>query len=436
MAACNNTNSRHWILVLTGELIFCPTPSHRMNSFISLFSGAGGLDLGLQRVGWGCRYACDIDPVTVRTLSDNFSETKRSPRHSVPLVEVADVRDLEGCELLSRLQMKPGDVPLMAGGPPCQSWSSAGHQRGLDDPRGQLFRDFIRIADECGCRVILFENVRGILTARGPKGEPGGALRLIRETMWAHGYRSAVELINAADFGVPQRRVRLYLIGFRDTPAPVFPAPTHARQVSQEPLFASQHDLWVPMQSAILSLEDLRDDEFIAPSSKMAERLRGLLPGQGIKSAGKRETTRPGGHWGYMQGGFVADPSLPARTVTASAQQDWIRLCDGTFRRLCPRECARLQTFPEDWRFAGNRSAQYRQIGNAVAPAIASVLGRVIAEMLKSSRSTNEAFDPGHLPAHLASHVRYTCREDARNGASRRAAPNRRRIRNAKTEGS
>lgn len=406
-----------------------------MSSFLSLFSGAGGLDLGLQRAGWGCRYASDIDPITVETLSDNLSKPPRLSRHLAPLIEVADVQDLEGCDLLNRLQLKPGDVPLMAGGPPCQSWSSAGHQKGLDDPRGQLFRDFIRIADECGCRVILFENVRGMLTARGPEGDPGGALRLIRETMWAHGYRSAVELLNAADFGVPQRRVRLYLIGFRDTPAPVFPAPTHTRPNAKESLFASQLDSWVPMQSALLKLEDLRDDEFIVPSPKMSERLQGLLPGQGIKSAGKRETTRPGGHWGYMQGGFVADPSLPARTITASAQQDWIRLDDGTFRRLCPRECARLQTFPEDWRFAGNRSAQYRQIGNAVAPAIACVLGQVITDMLESSRSANDAFDPAYLPAHLASHVRYTSREHERNGASRRAAPNRRRIRGAKTEG-
>lgn len=401
-----------------------------MPTFLSLFSGAGGLDLGLERAGWDCRYASDIDPVAVETLKINFMNNigRRSTSKAARVVEVADVQQLRGRELLSQIGMSYGDAPLMAGGPPCQSWSSAGHQKGLDDPRGQLFRDFIRISDECGCRVILFENVRGMLTARGPEGEPGGALRLIRETMWAHGYRSAVELLNAADFGVPQRRVRLYLVGFRDTPAPMFPEPTHTRPDTSEPLLAARRNPWVPMQDALLSKQQLHDDEYIAPSPKMAKRLHGLRPGQGIKSVGKRETTRPGGHWGYMQGGFVADPTLPARTVTASAQQDWVRLEDGNYRRLCPRECARLQTFPESWVFTGNRAAQYRQIGNAVAPEMGRILGRVILEMLRESRSVEGDFDPGMLPVHLQSHVRYTRREHERNGASRLAAPDRRRV--------
>lgn len=403
-----------------------------MSRFLSLFCGAGGLDLGLERAGWHCRYASDIDPVAVETLGNNFAEQCKRKRKTAE-IEVADVQYLKGCNLLKRLRLEPGEAPLMAGGPPCQSWSSAGHQKGLDDPRGQLFRDFIRIADECGCRVILFENVRGMLTARGPEGEPGGALRLIRETMWAHGYRSAVELLNAADYGVPQRRVRLYLIGFRDTPAPLFPEPTHTKQNDREPLLSSRRKPWVPMHSCLLTPEELEPHELIRPSPKMAERLHGLLPGQGIKSTGKRETTRPGGHWGYMQGGFVADPDLPARTVTASGQQDWVRMDDGTFRRLCPRECARLQTFPEEWHFAGNRAAQYRQIGNAVAPEMGRLLGQVIDDMLKQPKPAEDDFDPARLPVHLESHVRYTRKEHERNGASRKAAPNRRSTRQARS---
>ncbi|MEM1208578.1 MAG: DNA cytosine methyltransferase [Planctomycetota bacterium] len=394
-------------------------------TFLSLFSGAGGLDIGLAEAGWRCRYASDIDPLAVETLNLNLSGHVTG--RSRPVIERIDVRDLSGQDLLKKIGASRGDVPLMAGGPPCQSWSSAGHQRGLDDPRGRLFEDFVRLADECDCRFILFENVRGLLTARGPDGEPGGALRLIREVMWKRGYRSSLDLLNAADYGVPQRRVRLYLVGYRDAPAPMFPEPTHARQVDASLLI--QHKLpWVPMRSVLLPQELLASDEFIRPSEAMARRLTGLGPGQGVKSPGKRETTRPGGHWGYMQGGFVADPELPARTVTASSQQDWVALADGTFRRLCPRECAMIQSFPPGYRFAGNRSAVYRQVGNAVTPRMGRVMGDLVARMLDGCIDHVGPFDPRDLPRHLEAHVRYTAKEHARNGESRRKAPDRRRV--------
>ncbi|MGB0766820.1 MAG: DNA cytosine methyltransferase, partial [Phycisphaeraceae bacterium] len=94
-------------------------------------------------------------------------------------------------------------------------------------------------------------------------------------------------------------------------------------------------------------------------------------------------------------------------------------------------ECARLQTFPEEWQFAGNRAAQYRQIGNAVAPEMGRLLGQVIDDMLKQPKPAEGDFDPAQLPVHLESHVRYTRKEHERNGASRKAAPNRRRTRQA-----
>jgi DNA (cytosine-5)-methyltransferase 1 len=152
----------------------------------------------------------------------------------------------------------------------------------------------------------------------------------------------------------------------------------------------------------------------------MAERLRGLGPGQGAKSPGKKETTRPGGHWGYLQGGFVADPDLPARTVTASSQQDWIMLADRSHRRLSPRECAAIQTFPEDWRFCGNLASRYRQIGNAVPPRLAERLGHTLIDMLAGPPSRG-AIDL-KLPVHLEAAIRYTKKEQLRNGESRKHA--------------
>ncbi len=396
--------------------------------FISLFSGAGGLDLGLEWAGWCCRYASDIDLSAIETLQSNSQASHRDGFGRKMQAEVADVRDLRGKDILAKIGVRRGSIPLMAGGPPCQSWSSAGHQRGFDDPRGVLFRDFVRLADECGCRIILFENVRGLLTARGPDGEPGGALRVIREEMWARGYQSSLELLNAADFGVPQRRVRLYLVGYRGTPAPVFPEPTHAKVYEPEGLPGFGKKPWVPMRTVLLTPSQLKHKEIILPSAKMVSRLKGLGPGEGVKSVGKKETTRPGGHWGYMQGGFVADPDLPARTVTASSQQDWIRLGDGSYRRLCPRECALIQGFPRSWSFVGRVPSVYKQIGNAVAPVMGEVLGRVVTVMANHRDQTRVDFDPTVLPRHLEAHVRYTAREHERNGASRNAAPSRRRV--------
>lgn len=383
-----------------------------MSEFISLFAGAGGLDLGLERSGWRCLYGVDSDPEAVKTLKLN--QGPKFGDHA--LFECADVRDLTGTEILAKIGRKRGEIPLMAGGPPCQSWSSAGKQRGFEDPRGKLFRDFVRLSDECGCRIIIFENVRGMLTARGPKGEPGEALRIIRETLYERGYRSEVRLLNAADYGVPQRRVRLIIVAYRDTGKPEFPEATHTK-LDDCGLFGTP---WRSLGEVLEITEPIHKNDLIRPSGEMAVRLCGLKPGQGAKSAGKRETTRPGGHWGYLQGGFVADPVLPARTVTASSQQDWIMMSDGSHRRLTPRECALVQSFPETWIFSGNRSSQYRLIGNAVPPLLAEVFGPMLSAML-TSKIDCSPFD-FTLPSALSSAIQYTKKEELRNGESRRMA--------------
>lgn len=382
-------------------------------AFLSLFAGGGGLDLGLKEAGWDCLYAVDNDPDSVETLQANRDHSFGADA----VLECRDIRQLSGEEILAKVGRRKGEVPLMAGGPPCQSWSSAGKQKGFDDPRGQLFEDFVRLADECGCRMIIFENVRGMLTARGPTGEPGEALEIIRQTLWARGYRSEVALLNAADYGLPQRRVRLIIVGYKGTAKPKFPTPTHQKDCGDTLRLAKP---WRTLDEVLESVAPLADHEIIRPSGKMAERLKGLKPGQGAKSAGKKESTRPGGHWGYLQGGFVADPDLPARTVTASPQQDWIMMEDGSHRRLCPRECAAIQTFPPDWRFVGKAASQYRQIGNAVPPSLAKILGEMLLGML-NGEPDEEDFTM-ELPQSLAGAIRYTKKEHLRNGASRKLA--------------
>lgn len=394
-----------------------------LNSFVSLFSGAGGLDIGLEEAGWVCHYASDVDKDAVETLNLNKGRRLASSMAlKEAFVEQADVRQSSGADILAKGGVRRGEVMLLAGGPPCQSWSSAGHQQGFEDPRGQLFADFVRIAGELDVRWLLFENVRGLLTARGPDGVPGTALQLIRTRLLDAGFQTAVALLNAADYGLPQRRVRLFVIGYRAGDIPPFPIATHAKA----PVEGLKP--WVSLQDCLRTIAPLGPDEIIRPSGKLAQELALVPPGSGVKSPGKAETTRPGGHWGYKQGAFVADLAIPARTITASAQQDWVKDPILGLRRLCPRECAAVQTFPSSWAFAGNRTSQYRQIGNAVPPALAELVGKTL---LNHAISQPTAVAAHHLallplPERLAKAVRYTAKEEARNGQSRKAAPQKR----------
>jgi DNA (cytosine-5)-methyltransferase 1 len=387
--------------------------------FISLFSGAGGLDIGLEAAGFSCLYASDIDSAAFRTLREN---KRRNGLHLLnAVVEQGDVSRLSGAHILDSVGTLRGQVPLLVGGPPCQSWSSAGHQKGWLDPRGQLFDDFVRLADEIDVRWLMFENVRGLLTARGPDGVPGSALALIRTKLLRAGFQTQVALLNAADYGVPQRRVRLVVFGYRLGDELDFPAPTYSKASVAQP--------WVSMDNALQGIAPVASDEIIRPNDKLLQQLSALKPGSGVKSPGKAEATRPGGHWGYKQGAFIADTRLPARTVTANQQQDWIVDPTHGIRRLCPRECAALQTFPVDWLFEGSRSDQYKLIGNAVPPLLAEQIGTSLHKHIIKSWNAVRAVPNALVPLGptLQAAISYTKKEEWRNGPSRRAAPNRRR---------
>jgi DNA (cytosine-5)-methyltransferase 1 len=403
-----------------------------LSNFVSLFAGAGGLDLGLELGGWSCLYATDIDAKAVETLSRNRGlKLGRRRAMSDTIVERNDVSFLTGDAILSKAGKRRGDIALLAGGPPCQSWSSAGHQLGFDDPRGRLFEDYVRIAASLDARWLVFENVRGLLTARGKDGEPGSALEQIRMALLKAGWETHIDLLNAANYGVPQRRVRLIILGYRAGDEPQLPSPTHTLDND------SMLEKWVTLRDALRSLPAPAPDEIIRPGEKLLAELSLLPPGCGVKSPGKKETTRPGGHWGYKQGAFLADPDRPARTVTASGQQDWIMDERLGIRRLTPRECAALQSFPGDWQFEGSRADKYRLIGNAVPPKLAQKIGE---SLLGSGKRTTHAAasqsQPGSprpmpLPIHLQAAIEYTRRDSARNGESRRAAGTRRPARAA-----
>ena len=383
--------------------------------FISLFSGGGGLDLGLERAGFDCKFATDHDRDSIATLLANRGHALGQGRRALDdtVIAMEDVRRLKGKDILSQIGCARGEIPVLAGGPPCQSWSSGGKQLGYADPRGRLVEDYLRIASEIDARWLIFENVRGLLTARGIDGRPGSALEQMRLRLFEHGWQTHVELLNAADFGVPQRRVRLIVIGYRSGDVPLMPVATYGRSGGQRQ--------WKTLGSCLSELDPITANEVIRPSGRMASDLAGLRPGTGAKSAGKAESTRPGGHWGYKQGAFVADQSLPARTVTASSQQDWIIDDLHGLRRLTPRECAAIQTFPPEWQFVGNHASQYRQIGNAVPSLLAQAIGSAMMSHANVDRGADRQWHaPAPLAPRLQSAIDYTAREERRNGYSRR----------------
>ncbi|WP_430667193.1 DNA cytosine methyltransferase [Jatrophihabitans telluris] len=389
-------------------------------SVVSLFAGAGGLDLGLERAGWEVVAATDFDRASMSTLRTSkdlaIPVTGRlgvTHMSNTRLIE-ADVRELTASDLRPTRARATWRPDLLAGGPPCQPWSSAGHQRGLEDPRGQLIGHMLRLIYELKPRYVLFENVRGLVTAVGPNGRSGEVLRSIQADLEDIGYASKIATLNAADYGAAQRRVRLVLLASSDHHLPPWPAPTHARYSDA----SSGTKPWVSMRSLLAKLPAPDEVEVVRPSGVRAAELECLEPGKGLRTGGKVESNRPSGHWGYRQDSFVADTDLPARTVRAATTPDWIRDGEGRLRRLTWRECAALQGFPNDWAFMGTAAAKFRQIGNAVQAEMATALGDTLRAELARGRASKPPVSPP-WPDALEARVRYTLAEHRVNAGHR-----------------
>jgi DNA (cytosine-5)-methyltransferase 1 len=189
---------------------------------ISLFSGAGGLDIGFERAGFDIRLAVEVDPSCCDTLRTNMPRT---------VVLNADVAELTGRELCNLAGLQMGEVDCLFGGPPCQSFSLAGNRKGLSDPRGQMVGHFVRLVREIGPKSFVMENVKGMLNWNG-----GAVLQYLEEEFSEpinHGagqilYNVNRKVLNAVDFGAAQRRERIFVVGNRLDKTMAFPKPTHA----------------------------------------------------------------------------------------------------------------------------------------------------------------------------------------------------------------
>ncbi|MDM8549229.1 DNA cytosine methyltransferase [Desulfobacterales bacterium HSG2] len=376
-------------------------------NYISLFSGAGGLDIGMERAGLKAVSLCEMEPVFCRTLKANQGVKQDDGHRYFSNSEIfnADIRELVGIELSGKEQ-----INLIVGGPPCQSFSSSGKQMSVLDPRGVLVNEFVRIINEIRPRMFLFENVRGLVTARDFKGEPGGVIRDILDRFWEAGYSCRATLLNSADYGSFQRRVRCFIIGTKNGNAPLFPEQSHQKEGG---LFYTP---WKSLGDFLEKYADKNKENYTFPTEALGSRLHDLPNGSGLKSKGKAEKTRPGGHWGYRQGTFIANLSLPARTVTGSASQDWVRW-DGLLRRLTLEEAKLLQGFPATWEIIGTKAQKFKQVGNAVPTIFGELIGKSIVNFLNNFPDSPPVFI--EMPRSFKGYIDYTKKDHDRNAESR-----------------
>lgn len=345
---------------------------------ISLFSGAMGLDIGLEKAGLNVLIGQDFDAACVKTMRANGRQ-----------VLEGDIRNISPEEILNLTGLEIGEPFMICGGPPCQPFSTAGKRMGINDPRGSLFMDFIRMIDYIRPRFFVMENVKGIMSAplkhvpsaefdkNDPDQQLGTVLDVILNEFNKLGYKTIYGILDAVNYGVPQFRERFVLIGSRDQEEIFLPMPTHF-QMHQD----SQYR-WNTVGEAISDLEH-NPGECCSLSTERKKYLHMVpeggnwrdLPPEIIPAAMGGAYKSGGGKVGFYR---RLSYSQPAPTITTAPAQKATMLCHPKQDRpLSVKEYARLQQFPDDWIFVGTVSAKYRQIGNAVPVGLATAIAKAV----------------------------------------------------------
>jgi len=322
---------------------------------VSLFSGAGGLDKGLELAGFKTVFATDLHEPNCQTLRRNFPDAA---------VVRANIADLTGAQVLSALRMGQGNVDVVAGGPPCQSFTILGKRLSFQDPRGALIYDFVRIIREIRPRAFLFENVKGIMTVNSGKDWRELLAYFGSETS----YEIDFELLNAADYGVPQFRERVFVIGLRDGVSGFnWPSPTH-----------------VPPDKRLLIKAGMRPYVTVRQALRRVDGLPNHLKRiHGPRVAGRYAKIAPGDRDRTDHTDRLAQ-NEPAGTVLVGSSAGGGRphIHPTEHRHITVREAARLQSFPDDFVFESTPTWQYRQVGNAVPPLLTKAIGERLLETL------------------------------------------------------
>ncbi|MEJ5024975.1 DNA cytosine methyltransferase [Brucella anthropi] len=368
--------------------------SHNL-TVIDLFCGAGGLSEGFRQAGYHVLAGQDFDEKAGATFAATHREAKFIG---------GPIQDVTAKQLLKAAGVKRGEIDVIVGGPPCQGYSVYNHQRGIDDPRAGLFREYLRIVEGIYPRWLVMENVTGITSIAG-----GNIVKEIFDGMESLGYRVEMKVLKAEEYGVPQERRRVFFIATR-TNCPInFPQPTHGPGLSP----------FVTVWDAISDLPALRNGEkALNPSYRTRPKngyqalLRGDLVTVQNHSAPKLSSINekrmshipPGGSWRDIPQELLPAGMLRAKrsdhtkrygrprktdlscTILTKCDVHWGAYIHPTQdRAFSVREAARLQSFPDFFTFYGSATEQYVQVGNAVPP----LLGKCVAEALLSADLSN-----------------------------------------------
>lgn len=325
---------------------------------ISLFSGAGGLDRGFEKAGFETVWANEFDKDIWETFENNFPKATLDKR-SIKKVLSTDIPDCEG----------------IIGGPPCQSWSEAGSLRGIEDKRGQLFFEFIRILRDKKPKFFLAENVSGMLASRHSQ-----ALDNIKKLLKESGYNLSFSLLNATDFGVPQDRKRVFFIGFREdlNSSFIFPKPLKEKRYLKDIIYDIANNA-LPAKDKQHSNEDkcvLPNHEYMIGGFSTIYMSRNRVRSWDEPSF----TIQAGGRHAPIH------PKAPKMILVEKDKRIFKPGFENEYRRLSIRECARIQTFPEEHIFFyKNLMAGYKMVGNAVPCELAYHLARAIKKQIENN---------------------------------------------------
>lgn len=340
---------------------------------LSFFSGAMGLDIGMKNGGIPALLACEFNKYCRMTIAEN----------APGMALIGDINKYEPAEILRLANIPEGrKVDVIFGGPPCQAFSTAGARRALADERGNVFLRYIEVVEKIRPTYVVIENVRGLLSAPYPYKdieEPikGGALCVILDRLKEAGYTISFELYNAANFGAPQIRERVVMIGKLNGPKVPYLSPTHDE--------SGRYGLrpWITLREAVEDIED-NPHHYVDFPEKRLKYYRMLKEGQYWKDLPKEVQEEAMGATLKLGGGktgFFRRVSFcrPSPTLVTDPTMPATDLCHPTENRpLSVEEYSRIQGFPDDWKICGPINEQYKQIGNAVPIKLGEAIARTI----------------------------------------------------------
>lgn len=358
---------------------------------ISLFSGAMGLDLGIEKVGFKIRVCVEKDKWAAQTIRANTS---------IPVIE-RDINDVPTDEILAAAGIGRQDVTLVIGGPPCQAFSTAGKQKGFADFRGNVMLQYLRVVRDIMPEFFIMENVRGLQSAKlnsvpaeyaeyePIKDVKGSAFHFMVAEFRKLGYSISHALLNAANYGVPEKRERIVVIGHRGERVPI-PSPTH----SENGEFGTKK--WNTLRSCIGDMEHRTDLHYTELRKRSRPYMKILKEGQNWRNQPEDMAMQAMGKAYFLSGGktgFLRRLKFdePSPTLVTSPTMPATLLCHPTqLRPLSIEEYARIQQFPDSWTFNGRLETIYKQIGNAVHVGLGQAVGQQIMRFINGQTCANE----------------------------------------------